>query len=196
MGRPKTRRRRCGDEIKPSVRRIRDTFLFLGTASVRRRAWHPCAALFYPGFYRLDLGGVELYVGGSVEAVLHAFPVQVPTTAHVRNRCRTCVIVEHLPRVIAVRLQDPFLWHVRRTRKAGQAHTHRQTQIRQTDRIRTDGRRQNRQTQSDQTRRRQKSDKVTTTGLRRTSEDTDETNNEQQRSQFAVVEDDESTNHR
>jgi hypothetical protein len=87
-------------------------------------------------------------------------------------------------------------WHVRRTRKAGQAHTHRQTQIRQTDRIRTDRRRQNRQTQSDQTRRRQKSDKVTTTGLRRTSEDTDETNTEQQRSQFAVVEDDESTNRR
>jgi hypothetical protein len=42
-------------------------------------------------------------------------------------------------------------WHVRRTRKAGQAHTHRQTQIQQTDRIRTDRRRQNRQMQSDQT---------------------------------------------
>ncbi len=66
----------------------------------------------------------------------------------------------------------------------------------QTDANTTDRRRQNRQTQSDQTRRRQKSDKVKTTGLRRTSKDTDKTNNEQQRSQFAVVEDDESTNHR
>ena len=45
-------------------------------------------------------------------------------------------------------------------------------------RIRTDRRKYDRQTES------------------RTSEDTDETNNEQQRSQFAVVEDDESTNHR
>ncbi len=66
-------------------------------------------ALFYLGFYGLDLGGVELYVGGSVKAVLHAFPVQVPTTAHVRNWRRTCVVDEHLPRVVAVRLQNPFL---------------------------------------------------------------------------------------
>ena len=72
----------------------------------------------------------------------------------------------------------------------------------QTDANTTDRQNQNRQTQAEQadaigsTRRRQKSDKVTTTGLRWTSEDTDETNNEQQRSQFAVVGDDESTNHR
>ena len=42
-------------------------------------------------------------------------------------------------------------WHVRRTRKAGQVQTYRQTQTGQTDTNRTDRRKHDRQTQSEQT---------------------------------------------
>jgi hypothetical protein len=42
-------------------------------------------------------------------------------------------------------------WHVRRTRKAGQAQTHRQTQTRQTDTSGTDWRKHDRQTHPEQT---------------------------------------------
>ncbi len=71
--------------------------------------WHPRAALLYPSLYCLNLGVVELYVGGGVETVPHTFPVQMPTAAHVRNRRQSCVIDEHLPRVVSIHLKDPFL---------------------------------------------------------------------------------------
>jgi hypothetical protein len=73
-------------------------------------------------------------------------------------------------------------WHVRRTRKAGQAQTHRQTQTRQTDTNRTDKRNQKKQTQTEV----RQDDNIR---LRQTSKDTDKMTTEQQRSQFAVVED-------
>ncbi len=73
-------------------------------------------------------------------------------------------------------------WHVRRTRKAGQAHTHRQTQIRQTDADRTGRRNWIKQTQTEV----RQGDNIR---LKRTSKDIDKTTTEQQRSQFAVVED-------
>jgi hypothetical protein len=89
-----------------------------------------------------------------------------------------------------------LVWHVRRTRKAGQAQTHRQTQTRQTDTIRTDRHNQNRQTQTGRTGRRNRIRQTPTevrqdvnTRSRQTSKDTDKTTTKQQRSQFAVVED-------
>jgi hypothetical protein len=73
-------------------------------------------------------------------------------------------------------------WHVRRTRKAAQAQTHRQTQTGQTDANTTGRRNRNRQTQTEI----RQDDNIRSS---RTSKDTDETTTKQQRSQFAVVED-------